>query len=208
MDDAFQGQESLDNIWKHAVASDFAHILMIPSVFSTTTSSVPQDAKYINCVLDFEQLTDSAYFCWQEFVRLYGHSEEILSDKMFEEKLWKSLTPGLHSEVSCDFRELPKNQKGSISLLRLIVNRVMHTGQESRRAMEDYIKTFDIRKYPGEDVTKACIRLKAIARSLGTEQLPMDIIHCVLDSFARASTPEFQNLCLSQALLLLSTMFQ
>ena len=208
-DDAFHGQESLDNIWRHAVASDFTHILMIPSKFSKYSPfSIPGNMTYTNCVLDFDKLTDVQYFEWQEFIRLHGQTEETTSDEYFEEKLWNSLSPALHSEVASDFRELRGPQKGSISLLRLIINRVMHTGQESRRAMETYIKTFDIRKFPGEDVTNACIRIKAIARSLGTDKLPADIVSCILDGFGKASTTEFQSLCLSQEAMLSSSLIQ
>lgn len=59
--------------------------------------------------------------------------------------------------------------------------------------MEEYIKTFTIRKFSGENVTDACVRIKAIARSLGTNRLPSDIIHRVLEGFAQASTPTFQS---------------
>ncbi len=85
---------------------------------------------------------------------------------------------------------------------------MMHTGQESRRAMEDYIKCFDLQKFPGEDVTNMCICIKAVACSLGTNRLPLDIIHRVLEGFARVSTPEFQNLCHSQESMLSSTLIQ
>ena len=103
----------------------------------------------------------------------------------------KSLDPALLREVMSEFTKL--ETKGSITLLRVIINRIVQSNQESRRAMEEYIKTFDIRRFPGEDVTKACLRIKAIAQSIGTHQLPADIIHRVLEGFAHASTPAFQN---------------
>ncbi len=72
--------------------------------------------------------------------------------------------------------------------------------------MEEYIKTFDIRKFPGEDVTKASLRLKAVAQSLGTNKLPTDIVHRVLEGFALSSTPTFSQLCHHQESMISSSL--
>jgi hypothetical protein len=72
--------------------------------------------------------------------------------------------------------------------------------------MEEYIKTFDIQNFPGEDVTKASLRIKAVAQSLGTTRLPTDIVHRVLDGFARSSTPTFSDLCRHQQAMISSSM--
>ncbi len=84
---------------------------------------------------------------------------------------------------------------GSISLLQIIINRMVQSNQESCCALEDYIKTFDICNFPGEEVTEASLRIKAIAHSIGKDNLPKDIIFCVLEGFSLASTPGFQSLC-------------
>ena len=65
---------------------------------------------------------------------------------------------------------------------------------------------FDIRKFPGENVTEASLRIKAVARSLGTNNLPSDIIHRVLEGFAHASTPMFQSFCATQESLITSSL--
>lgn len=72
--------------------------------------------------------------------------------------------------------------------------------------MEDFIKTFDIQKFPGEDVTKASLRIKAVAQSLGTHRLPSDIVHRVLEGFARSSTPSFSTLCNHQESMMSSSL--
>jgi hypothetical protein len=192
-EDASHWQDGLRSIWTHAVAYNFKHILLIPDHFDpNNSSSISPNACYFNAILDYDKLTDQQYFEWQYFLRSFGNGHEIVSNQWFEEKLIKSLGPTLLAEVRSDYYKLDDFYKGSISLLRIIINRMVQSNQESRRAMEDYIKTFDIRNFPGEDVTEASLRLKAIARSLGKDNLPKDIIHRVLKGFSLASTPGFQ----------------
>ena len=119
-----------------------------------------------------------------------------------------TLTQHLLAEVRSDFNELPTLQKGAISLVRLIINWMVQGNQDSRRAMEDYIKTFSIQKFPGEDVSMACLRIHAIANALGKDRLLSDIVHRVLDGFAQASTPAFQHLCHYQVAMLLSSLIK
>ena len=180
---------------------------MIPYSFDpTNVNSVPQSTELVNGVLDHDKLTDHHYFAWQSFLRRFALEPELISDAWFHDKLWKSLDDELKAEIRSDFDDLPHECKGSISLLRLIINRMVKNNQESRRAMEEFIKTFDIQKFPGEDVTKATLRLKAIAQSLGTNRLPSDIVHRVLEGFARASTPAFSNLCHHQKSMISSSL--
>ena len=208
-EDASQWQTGIKNMWKHIVVYDFKHIALIPNHFDNNDpGSICTASHYLNCVLEHDKLTNNDYLLWQVFVRRYGKREELESDAWLEEKLWKSLGPKLLAEVSSDFNELPNIQKGAISLIRLIINRMVQNNQESHRAMEDYIKSFSIRNYPGEDVTEACLRLKAITRSLGTDKLPTDIIHRILDGFAHASTPAFQNLCYATESMFSSTLLK
>lgn len=215
-EDASQWQTTLRAIHRHVVASDFKHIVMIPHYFDENDpDTVNYATSHANAVLDHDQLTDDHYKRYQRFLRTYGRDEELESDAWLEEKLWKSLSPALLAEVSSDFLELDKDEdpkletcKGSLTLLRIIIKRVVQSNQEARRALEDYIKTFDIRKFPGENVTEASLRIKAVARSLGTNNLPSDIIHRVLEGFAHASTPLFQSFCATQESLITSSLVQ
>ena len=73
--------------------------------------------------------------------------------------------------------------------------------QEARDAFEKYIKDFDITTFPGKNVPTACLRLKAVARSLGNEDLPSNTIRKVLNGFAKSSTKSFHDFCSSQIAL-------
>lgn len=208
-EDATQWQMTLVNIHRHAVASDFKHIIMIPKHFDEKNPNWMSNTgiEYVNAILDHDKLRPDHYSRWQYFLRNWGNQEEVTSDQWFEEKLVKSLDPALLKEVMSEFNGLEEDEKGSITFLCIIIDRIVQSNQEARRAMEDYIKSFDIRRFSGEDVTEACLRIKAIAQSIGTNQLPSDIIHRVLEGFAYASTPAFQNFCHTQESVISSSLF-
>lgn len=192
---------TLMNMHRHIVASDFKHIIMIPYHFdeSDVTSINGTGVEYFNAILDHDKLRSDHYTRWQKFLQRWGCKEEVTSDQWLEEKLAKSLDPALLTKVMSKFNGLKEEEKGSITFLQNIINCIVQSNQESRRAMEEYIKTFDIRCFPGEDVTEACLRIKAITQSIGTHQLLLDIIHRVLEGFlSHASTPAFQNFCHTQ----------
>jgi hypothetical protein len=207
-EDATQWQTTLLTIHRHVVASDFKHIIMIPQIFDEKLGTITDNGTdHFNAILDHDKLHPDQYTCWQKFLREWGGKEEVTSDQWLEEMLMKSLEPALHREVLSAISEIEnENEQGSITTLRIIINRIVQSNQESRRAMEEYIKNFDIRLFPGEDVTEACLRIKAIAQSIGTHQLPSDIIHRVLEGFVYASTPAFQNFCYTQESVISSSL--
>ncbi len=61
-----------------------------------------------------------------------------------------------------------------------------------------YIKTFDITKFPSENVPVACLCLKAVTKALGTDALPKNTIHKVLEDFSKLSSKSFNEVCASQ----------
>ena len=90
----------------------------------------------------------------------------------------------LCSEVESDLNSISKHQHGSITTLQCIIKQMVVRNQEARDTLETYFKTFDITKFPGENVTTACLCLKAVARALGENDLPMNLVRKVLEGFA------------------------
>jgi len=80
--------------------------------------------------------------------------------------------------------------------------------QESLDALKNYIKTFDITKFPGKNVPLACLGLKAVARALGANDLPKNIIRKVLEGFSKSSTKSFNEVCASQIALRRGSLLQ
>jgi hypothetical protein len=82
-------------------------------------------------------------------------------------------------------------------MLCFIIKRIMIHNQEAWDSLEDYIKVFDIRNYPGKNVPTACLKLKAVVNVLG-DKLPSNSVHAILEGFAKASTSSFNQLCLTK----------
>jgi hypothetical protein len=79
-------------------------------------------------------------------------------------------------------------------MLCFIIKCMVICNQEAWDALEEYVKTFDIRSFPGENVPTACLKLKAVITVLG-DRLPSNAVHAILEGFACASTKSFALVC-------------
>jgi hypothetical protein len=144
---------------------------------------------------------DIDYFEWQDFLLRYGSNEETTSDNWLEDLLLLLMEPTLRTEVESNIVSMPRQQRGSITTLRCIIKRMVMINQEAKDALENYIKDFDVTKFPGENVPTACLCLMAVARSLGDGDLPSNTICKVLEGFSKSSTKSFNEFCTSQIAL-------
>ena len=69
---------------------------------------------------------------------------------------------------------------------------------EARRHLLRFIETFNIRHYHGENVSATCVHIKEICCALTLHHLPEDLLHRLLDGFAKASTEDFRMMCSTQ----------
>jgi hypothetical protein len=84
------------------------------------------------------------------------------------------------------------NQQGALTMLCFIIKHMVIRNQEAWDALEEYIKMFDIRNFPGENVPIACLKLKAVVTML-SNKLPSNAVHTILKGFACASTKSFSS---------------
>jgi hypothetical protein len=104
----------------------------------------------------------------------------------------------LHAEVDSDINSIPEHQRGLITTLGFIIKQMAIKNQEAKDALENYIRSFDITKFPGKNVPTTCLCLKAIAGALGENDLPTNTIRKVLECFAILLMTSFNNFCSSQ----------
>jgi hypothetical protein len=78
----------------------------------------------------------------------------------------------LHSEIESDLISIPKTQQGSITTLCCIIKHMVVRNQEARDALENYIKTFDTTKFPGENVPLLACASRLLLVLLGRKTLP------------------------------------
>ena len=200
--DALSWQAHLKNIRRFCLQYDMLSILTIPQgVDYSNPLTVIHHTTYKDAINNWQDLIDEDYFQWQEFVLRFGSETEIESDAWLDDTLHLSMEPTLKAEVESDISAIPLQQRGSLTTLRCIIKRLVIKNQESRDALESYIKTFDITKFPGENVPIACLRLKAVARALGENDLPKNVIRTILLGFSRSSTKSFNDVCASQLAL-------
>lgn len=200
--DALSWQTHLQNVRKYCVQYDMLSILSIPvGVDYSNPTNVLTHTEYKDAIEDWRDLDDDDYFKWQEFLLRYSSVTEVESDAWLEDTLQLSLEKTLKAEIDSDVSAIPLHQRGSITTLRCIIKRLVVKNQESRDALVAYINNFTITQFPGENVPMACLRLKAVARALGNDDLPKNTVRKVLDGFAKSSTKAFNDLCSSQIAL-------
>jgi len=197
--DALSWQSHLQTIQKFCVQFDMTSILQVPTgVNFSKPELVASATKFKHAIDDWSALEDDDYHKWQEFIRRYGSPVELESDSWLDDTLQLSMETTLRAEVESDISNIPSSKRGSLTTLRCIIKRMVIKNQESRDALENYIKSFDITKFPGENVPIACLRLKAVAKALGNDDLPKNIIRKVLEGFSKSSTKSFNDVCASQ----------
>ena len=198
-EDASQWSNSIKEIYNHAVKYDIMAIFRIPLVFNISdVNSVATSPGFVNSILAWKDLQDDDCYHWQQFLNLYGSEVDIESDQWMEEFLRASMEQTLKDEVISDFDELSKEHRGAVSLFRCMVNRMVTKNEESRRNLEKWLQDFSLASFSGENVTKACLRIKAVANAIGHDKLPSDVVTRVLNGMATASTDEFSQVCHTQ----------
>ncbi len=136
---------------------------MIPhGIFSAfTPASITSSTQWLHAIKDFDCLKDHQYLAWQEFILRHGTDVEIKSNDWLKGTLLQSMEVTLCAEVESDLQGLPVNHRGAITMLRFIIKLLIIHNQEAWNALKDYVKTIDIRNFPGKNVPTACLKLKA-----------------------------------------------
>ncbi len=196
--DALSWQSTMKTIRKFYTQYDMTSLLLIPQGVDLSKPDQVAKARIFKDAIDnWQVLDDKEYYKWQEFILRFGTFEETTSDNWLDDILHMSMETTLCTEIKSDIISIPIQQCGSITTLRCIIKRMVIKNQEAKDALENYIRGFDITKFPGENVPTACLCLKAVARALGDDDLPSNTIRKVLEGFGKLSTKLFNNFCSS-----------
>ena len=157
--DALSWQSSLKLIKKYCIQYDKLSLLRIPQgVDMAQPYQVANSVLLKDATNDCQDLDDTDYFNWQEFILRNGTNVELESDNWLDDTLLMSLEKTLRAEVESDLCSLLLSQWGSLTTLRCIIKRMVVKKQEAMDALEEYLKKFDIRQFPGENAPTACLR--------------------------------------------------
>jgi hypothetical protein len=200
--DAHSWHSSLKLIKKFCIQYGMISLIKIPQGIDLAQPyQVAKATLFKDAINDWQVLNDAVYFNWQEFILQSGTDVKLESDNSLDDTLLISLENMLRAEVKSDLCSLPLSQRGSLTTLCYIIKQLVVKNQEARDALEEYLKTFDISKFPGENVPLACLCLKAIATSLGSNNLPTNVICKLLEDFAKSALVSFNKVCTSQLAL-------
>ncbi len=190
--------------------TSFLHaiLLKIPQgVDLSKPHHVAKATQFKNAINGWQDLNNKDYFQWQGFLLCHGTEVEIVSDNWLDDVLQISMEPTLRSEVNSDLHGIPLHPRGSMTTLCCIIKRMVVKNQEARDGSETYIKTFDIKVFPGENVPTACLHLKAVVQALRDKCLPTNTICKVLKGFTISSTDSFNAFCATQIALRLGSFY-
>ncbi len=187
--DALSWQTILKSIRCFCTQYNMTSLIMSPQgVDLSKPCHVTKATRFNNAIEDWHKLSDADYFAWQEVVLQHGTNIELESDNWLDNLLHLSMEKILYSEIESDLNIFPKHQHGSVTTLCCIIKLMVVRNQETQDALENYIKTFDITKFPGKNVPVTCLRLKAVARALEERNRPTNAVQRVLEGFAKSST--------------------
>jgi hypothetical protein len=198
-EDASQWSTSIKEIYNHTIKSNSRAIYGSPLVFSISdANSFTTSPGFINSILNWKDLQEDDCYRWQHFLNLYGSTVDIKSDQWMEEFLHAPMEKTLKDELIFDFDKLPKDSCGAVSLFCCMVNRMVTKNEESRRNLEQWLQDFNLAFFLGENVIKACLRIKAVINAIGHDRLPSDVVTRMLNGMSTTLTDEFCQVCSTQ----------
>ncbi len=200
--DTLSWQATLKSIHRFCSQYNMTSLIMIPQDVQLSKPHLDTKATVLmDAIENWQDMDDHDYFLWHIFILCFGTAIEIESDNWLDNDLHLFMEKTICAKVELDINSIPKHQCGLITTLCCIIKQMVIKNQEAKDEWENYIRSFDITKFPGKNIPTACLCLKAIAGALGDNDLPTNTIRKVLESFAKLSTTSFNNFCSSQIAL-------
>jgi len=204
--DAQSYQVCLRNFHEKCYKEDMVTPFEIPAYFDEDDPGTVE-GPFTNILLNPTAVPFEIVKAWMRFLKKYAAPVELESASWAEEIIEKSMSNELRALVHDDIEELRPEERGGVTTYRIMVQHMIMQTQEIEDALVEWLREFDIRNYNGENVPTAIAHAKAVIRALGPK-LPSNAARCLLDGFARASAPEFQQLCLTLSTTLRSNVLQ
>ncbi len=123
-------------------------LLKIPQdVDLTQPYQVAKAVLFKDAIDGWQDLDNTDYFNWQEFILRSGTDAELDSDNWLDDMLLMSLEKMIRAEVESDLCSLPLSRWSSLTTLHCIIKRKVVKNQEARDTLKEYLKKFDIRHF-------------------------------------------------------------
>ena len=119
-----------------------------------------------------------------------------------------STTPNLLVQIKRSFDILPPSQQGGLTLFKLLIDKLDSKTFENTKLLQDYITTFCLDHFPGENVALGSSCFKAAYKMLTHPDLPTDLIQHYLRGRSACGNDEFCAICSSQLGFLSTPMYE
>lgn len=151
-------------------------------------------------LFDDQSITEDEVRRWQRVLLRKASQVDVESDQWAEILLDGSMTATLKQLVLDDFEELAEDERGAVTMAFFMVRNMRLSNQESIDGLQEWVRTFTILKFSGQNVNTACSHVRAVIKTLDSiGEIPANAMRCILDGFAAANTEEFKALCVQLA---------
>ena len=174
--------------------SDTATIFMIPervADFSNHTQVISATS-FTDLLLNHQSISLDDVTGYQEFINTAADTVEIDSSNMVSRVLSNATEKSLLLRVKQSYDVLPPAQQGGLVFFKLVADAIDKDTFENRQALIDWMKSFTILSYDGENVDVASTRFSAIATSLGAHG-PPDAARYYMEGMAKSSCEKFNG---------------
>ena len=119
---------------------------------------------YTNVLKNWRSVSVDDCKRWQRWLLRWSGNADRESDAWVQDILRRTMEDELRVDISSDMLDLEQEERGAVTMFRLIVERMVVRNQEAHDSMIGYITGFDIRMFDGESVTTAVLRIEAALR--------------------------------------------
>ena len=203
-------QVSLRAFFKRCKQHDMVSPFYIALNFDESNPTSANVGPYVNLLKDYEEVTLEKAKEWQRFLNKHAHAVEHESLQWAMDLMEKSMSTELKELVHDDYEQAVEDElsRGTITLFKIMTDRMVLSNQETIDAMCNYLAAFDIRNTNGQNVVVAARKIKAIIRALGPKRLPSNVMVKILTGFGHADNEVFKEQCTMLATMNRSTIAQ
>jgi hypothetical protein len=191
------------------ISNDGWSLFQVPNGITDPTDlrSVLNASTHSNLLTEYNTISLSEIKAHQTFINTRCSDVEMETSNMTQTVLEASTEKSLLLRVNQKLKNLPTAERGGLVLFKLIMDEIHKCTFESKQALIDWLLTFSIKNFNGEDVKVALTRFKAVVLTLGSDS-PSDPCRLLLKGMKQASSEEFQGTCTSQLGMLDTVMYK
>ena len=179
---------------------DLASIFTVPIKINLNDKScMDPDHPKINLLTDYHnkmlqgQMGIKLICKYLDWAELWLSEEDLESVSIATSALSKMMNSALTELVISDLQQVEQKYHSAPMKLLFAIQRITVCNQAAIDALQNYVRVFDIRSFPGQDVTLAITRILAVVRMLGNTNLPENVFELILGGFSHSSSDTFNS---------------